>query len=131
MPNLTIFQVNPDFGISVPQSLKFLDLDCLLFNLTIDNVSIGIIKITVILIFFILRKMIWICLDFKNFSRAAQMQLEDCMYLMRVVNPHTKRSVLSMTLNCIQWSSSRSEHIGSIEYLFITLTPRSTLTLKR
>ena len=32
-----------------------------------------------------------------------------------------------MTLNCIWWRSSSSEDLGSVEYSFIAITPRSTL----
>ena len=37
--------------------------------------------------------------------------------------------VLGMTLNCIWWWSFSSEDLGSVEYPFIAITPKSTLTL--
>ena len=33
-----------------------------------------------------------------------------------------------MTLNCIWWSGTRFRDLGSVEYPFIAITPRSTLT---
>ena len=40
-----------------------------------------------------------------------------------------KRDVQSWTQNCICWWSSSSEDLGNMEYIFITITPRSTLTV--
>ena len=42
--------------------------------------------------------------------------------------PEKKGSVLSMTLNCIWWFGSSSGALGSVEYIFISITPRPTLT---
>ena len=38
-------------------------------------------------------------------------------------------SVLDMTLNGIWWWGSSPEALGNVEYSFIAITPRSTLTL--
>ena len=40
----------------------------------------------------------------------------------------SKRNVLLMTLNCIQWWGSSSGDLGSVEYFFISITPKSMLT---
>ena len=43
-------------------------------------------------------------------------------------SPLKKRSVLAMALNSIWLWGSSSEDLGSVEYLFIAITLRSTLT---
>ena len=39
-----------------------------------------------------------------------------------------KGSILHMKLNCIWWWGSNSGDLGSVEYPFIAITPRSILT---
>ena len=38
--------------------------------------------------------------------------------------------VLGMTLKCIWWWGSSPEALRNVEYLFIAISPRSTLTLR-
>ena len=42
-----------------------------------------------------------------------------------------KNAVLSMTLNFIKIRDSSTEGLGSVEYPFITVTPKSTQTQRR
>ena len=46
----------------------------------------------------------------------------------RGVRHSSKVGFLCMTLNCIWWWGSSSADLGSVLYLFIEITPRSTLT---
>ena len=45
-----------------------------------------------------------------------------------VIPPSKKRADLGMTLNCNWWYGSNSGDRGSVEYFFVAITPRSTLT---
>ena len=42
--------------------------------------------------------------------------------------PPKKKKFTGMTLNCIWWWDSSSEDLVSMEFAFITIIPRSTLT---
>ena len=44
-----------------------------------------------------------------------------------VRSPHPNRGILNMTLNCIWWWDFSSEDLESVKFLFIAITPRSTL----
>ena len=51
------------------------------------------------------------------------------LHLCRGVKPpHPPTIVLCMILNCIWWWGSSSGALGNVEYLFIAITPKSTLT---
>ena len=50
------------------------------------------------------------------------------LHLCREVRPLPTLSVLVMTLNCICWWGSGPGALGNMEYSFIAITPRTTLT---
>ena len=41
---------------------------------------------------------------------------------------HPQRNIDGAKLNCIWWWGSSSVDLGSVEYLLITITPKSTLS---
>ena len=50
------------------------------------------------------------------------------LHLYRGVRPRLPAHVLDMTLNCIWWRGSSPRSLRNIEYLFIAIALRSTLT---
>ena len=61
-----------------------------------------------------------------NTSRQRSLDDAFCISCWEVRSPK-KVVVLDMTLNCTWWSRSNSGDPGSVMYLFIDITPRSTL----
>ena len=51
-----------------------------------------------------------------------------CMFLCSNRTLHLGSRVLGMTLNCIWWRGTSYGTLGNVEYPFIAITPRSTLT---
>ena len=59
----------------------------------------------------------------EGLSKYIYMQIYEIVFIII-----TAKSVLGMTLNCIRWWSSSSSDIENVEYPFIAITLRSTLT---